>query len=461
MGPAFRRQIVMFALIIALVMAALPAPASAGHSWGSYHWGRTGNPFTIMLGSNLSGDWPVHLSTASTDWTNWSDVLDTTIVGGGTNPKRCSPTSGRVEVCNAAYGRTGWLGLASIWASGDHITQGRAKMNDTYFNMSAYNTPAWRLFVMCQEVGHTFGLGHTDETHTNANQGTCMDYTNDPDGGAGGASETDPNNLYPNQHDYDQLSTIYGHTDSTTTVGTASGQTAGQSGVEIPDPVGAEQGGVSVFVTELGGNNRVITFVIWADANIIAAANANDNAPIANASDETVVEEGYPVDEGEHDHEAVVADGDGDGDGLIDDDEANIYGTDPFVFDTDADGIGDGAEVTVHGTNPLVFDTDADGIGDGDEVAASTDPLTAEAAVVASDGSFAEGSTVVTIDTVNLRATPSRQGDIIQELPAGTALTVSGPAEQAQGLNWIPVTTTEGVFGYVATDFIAPAGSGS
>ena len=84
-------------------------------------------------------------------------------------------------------------------------------MNDTYFNTHKYNTPAWRQMVMCQEVGHTFGLDHQDENFDNANLGTCMDYTNDPS-----------TNQHPNQHDYDELALIYKHLDSTTTVGTAS-----------------------------------------------------------------------------------------------------------------------------------------------------------------------------------------------------------------------------------------------
>jgi hypothetical protein len=87
------------------------------------------------------------------------------------------------EVCNRKYGFNGWLGVAGIWASGNHITQGYVKLNDSYFNTASYNTAAWRRMVTCQELGHTFGLGHTDETFNNANQGTCMDYTNDPDGG--------------------------------------------------------------------------------------------------------------------------------------------------------------------------------------------------------------------------------------------------------------------------------------
>jgi hypothetical protein len=84
------------------------------------------------------------------------------------------------EVCNWKYGNNGWLGLAQIWISGGHITQGVSKNNDTYFDTSTYDTPAWRQFVTCQEIGHTFGLGHQDEDFYNANLGSCMDYTVNP-----------------------------------------------------------------------------------------------------------------------------------------------------------------------------------------------------------------------------------------------------------------------------------------
>src|SRR6266571_1036837 len=107
----------------------------------------------------------------------------------------------------------GWLGVAQIWVSGLHIIQGTVKLNDTYFNTSTYNKPEWRNLVMCQEVGHTFGLDHQDTNFSNTNLGTCMDYTSNPLG--------PPDNEHPNQHDYDELVTIYNHLDSTTTVGTA------------------------------------------------------------------------------------------------------------------------------------------------------------------------------------------------------------------------------------------------
>lgn len=108
--------------------------------------------------------------------------------------------SGKIRVCNAAYGNNGWLGLASINIdSSSHITQGTAKMNDSYASTYA-SDPNEAAHVMCQEIGHTFGLGHTSED--GSTQNTCMDYSSSPTSTA------------PNQHDYDELAIIYGHTDT-------------------------------------------------------------------------------------------------------------------------------------------------------------------------------------------------------------------------------------------------------
>ncbi len=179
------------------------------HAWSTYHWDRTGDQVQLNLSSNLSANWLPYLNTASSDW-NQSSVLETTVIAGSQSPRKCKPVLGRVEVCNSTYGRNGWLGIAQVWISNGHITQAVVKLNDTYFNMSAYNTAAYRHLVMCQEVGHTFGLDHQDENQTNANLGTCMDYTNNPAG--------PPSNEHPNAHDYEELEIIYAHTDTQASV---------------------------------------------------------------------------------------------------------------------------------------------------------------------------------------------------------------------------------------------------
>lgn len=244
-------------LLVALAAALFTVPAAqADHSWGSYHWARTSNPFTLQLGDNVDSKWDSYLATTSSDWTR-STVLDTTVVAGATKPRTCKATTGRAEVCNAAYGYTGWLGVASISITGGtHITKGTVKVNDSYFNTATYNTPAWRNLVMCQEVGHIFGLDHQDEAFDNTNLGTCMDYTNDP-----------TSNQHPNQHDYDQLEAIYSHLDSTTTVATTAASSSGPGksaagwGKEVE---GSRAHGHSTYVRDLGNGNLVVTHVLWA-----------------------------------------------------------------------------------------------------------------------------------------------------------------------------------------------------
>ncbi len=240
------RRLTLFSAAAA-VAATLAAPALAGHSWGNYHWARTSNPFSVPLGDNVTNtaysNWDGALGEASVDWTA-SSVLDSPVTAGQAgNPKRCGAVNARIEVCNARYGPNGWLGLAQIWTSGGHIVKAVAKMNDTYFNSTRYDYTAER-HVMCQEVGHGYGLGHQDESGADLN--TCMDYSDALD------------NAHPNQHDYEQLETIYGsHVDSTSTV---SSVPAGSGRV-----IRAEHGLRHSYIIESLGNGFLRhTFVVKA-----------------------------------------------------------------------------------------------------------------------------------------------------------------------------------------------------
>src|SRR6266496_3371992 len=140
------------ALVLLVALAAVPAFAS--NSWGGYHWARTANPLNLKVGDNMTtATWQSDLGIAVGDW-NQSAVLNLTIVTGQAKG-RCRPTAGRAEVCNDTYGFNGWLGLAQIWLSSSHISQGTAKMNDSY-SMNA----AEKQHVVCQEIGHIWGLDH-------------------------------------------------------------------------------------------------------------------------------------------------------------------------------------------------------------------------------------------------------------------------------------------------------------
>lgn len=260
-----------------LVVAAASFTASsamADHSWNNYHIARDSSSFTIMYVDSMTSQWDSTLAESIQKW-GQSNVIGFQLVGSddsGRTRKRCPMITGQMRVCNDRYGQNGWLGLASIGLdSNGHIDQGTAKMNDSY---DYYWTPAEMNHVVCQEIGHVFGLGHTSED--GSSQNTCMDYS------------TDPNSQWPNSHDYQMIEEIYAHLDSydsfqQTTGGDGGDGGDGGSGCNAPPGKGCNKAGVGQGVVEGGwgmslgrnGNHekfiridpdgmRHLTFVTWA-----------------------------------------------------------------------------------------------------------------------------------------------------------------------------------------------------
>lgn len=273
------------AAVAVLAAAAVSFPALAGHGWNDYHWSRSGAQITPPVGDNVDGKWDPYFQRVVADW-NKSDYINSALQGGRTNPRNCRAVAGTIQVCNARYGQTGWLGVAQIWLSNGHITQGITKLNDSYFDTAKYNTPAWRRMVFCQEVGHDYGLGHVNENFNDANTGSCMDYTNDPARNDGAGT-----NEYTNQHDYDQLKEIYGfHSEST--AGSFAVQSVGQRpsaseggddsiGGDTPAQWGRAihrdgNGRPDVFQLDLPGGGGKITHVFWTLEHNLSGAPHDD-----------------------------------------------------------------------------------------------------------------------------------------------------------------------------------------
>jgi hypothetical protein len=215
------RHTAFVAVAAATLTVLATTPAQASHAWNGYHWARSGEARLTIL-SSVTSDWSGNLSVANSDW-NQSAYLQNTVAASNTSSsarQQCAMPAGQIRVCNFTYGNTGWSGLATInLVSGtSHIRSGTAKMNDTFL---ASADAAKRQGVMCQEVGHDFGLAHQDENFNNPNLGTCMDYTN-----------SWSTNQHPNTHDYNQLTAIYGnHNDS------AAAESAGVTTIRTGDTV--------------------------------------------------------------------------------------------------------------------------------------------------------------------------------------------------------------------------------
>ncbi|MEO6051599.1 MAG: hypothetical protein ABIP78_09755 [Pyrinomonadaceae bacterium] len=253
-----RINLVSLSIIAAILFAVMvfPTGANASHWWGGYHWARTANPFTLKVVDSNTPDWDDNKARSISEWST-STVLDLLNVAGDDlqrTRKRCPMVSGQIRSCNASYGFNGWLGLASInITGGTHITQGSAKMNDSYFNGGGY-TETNRQQVMCQEIGHTFGLDHQDTSGADLN--TCMDYANALD------------NPSPNAHDYDELLIMYSHLDSTTTIGFASSGSNAFGDENAPENWGrlvsqSANGRSTTYERENWDGTKLATHVFW------------------------------------------------------------------------------------------------------------------------------------------------------------------------------------------------------
>jgi len=182
------------------LLAVASSAAVATHQWSTYHWATTTGTVHLPVIDSVTSDWQATFEESVNKWDQSSSINQTIEAGSESSKDRrkCNAVSGKMKVCNMSYGFNGWAGLASInLDSNGHIVQGVAKMNDSY--MAGAPTDE-RNHVMCQEMGHVYGLGHTSEN--GSSQKTCMDYSNDI------------NSQWPNAHDYAQLSDMYSHLDS-------------------------------------------------------------------------------------------------------------------------------------------------------------------------------------------------------------------------------------------------------
>lgn len=170
-----------------------------GDGMNDSHWPTKGNAgLSLELQNALDEAWQGEFSMAVSDWENGTpDALTLSTKDVGVD-HTCRVVNGVMKVCNGNFGNSGWLGINEILQNSvnKEIQSSVAKMNEYYLlNADQYK----RQFTMCHEIGHGFGLGHTDEDFNNKDLGNCLDYTRTP-----------KNNLHPDETNYQLLAEMYG-----------------------------------------------------------------------------------------------------------------------------------------------------------------------------------------------------------------------------------------------------------
>ena len=127
-------------------------------------WNNNGKGLTLEVLNALQDQWQTTFETALVNWDNGSPDALTLVTRRVSYDLDCKEVNNKLKVCNGNYGNTKWRGLNQIAIRGGNIFQSSAKMNEYYLTSASGDA---RLYTMCHEIGHGFGLPHWDEDFRN------------------------------------------------------------------------------------------------------------------------------------------------------------------------------------------------------------------------------------------------------------------------------------------------------
>lgn len=149
-----RSKITTIALsLLTLVLLAGNLQLAYAHRWWKWHWNKA------TIGVRNTAVRHAEAEAALNDWDTHTEVG---------LPRKTTHTD--ISVFDGDWGATDWAGLASIkdaewdwwcwwWCGVDH---GHARVN-TYWTGNPAGSSAHIQGIFCQEIGHLFGLGHSND----------------------------------------------------------------------------------------------------------------------------------------------------------------------------------------------------------------------------------------------------------------------------------------------------------
>jgi hypothetical protein len=149
-------------------------------SEGTIRWKNDGNGLRLEILNALDDSWQSILEQAVDNWDNGSPIDSLTLsITPIPYEMSCKAETDKLKVCNGNYGDTAWRGANEVLLNrrNHQILSSAARMNEYYLK---YDDADQKLYTMCHEIGHGFGLPHSDEDFLNADLGNCMDYTENP-----------------------------------------------------------------------------------------------------------------------------------------------------------------------------------------------------------------------------------------------------------------------------------------
>ncbi len=147
-----RRRFAIAGLIVITLGVAATSTSVFAVQWSTYHWPSDVNQLDVD--DNTNSDFTADVATAVSQW---NDVMP------GAGPQMNINGGADIEIRSKNMSAF-YLGVAEILVEVDtgHILEGRVTLNLRYLkdgNLYGY-TPADRLHVACQEIGHILGLDH-------------------------------------------------------------------------------------------------------------------------------------------------------------------------------------------------------------------------------------------------------------------------------------------------------------